>query len=65
MPVSSSGVGTTVVSSQSLRGFGCRVIITEVDPINALQVGVTSSKNVNFFLVLQFYIQLLKIDVEI
>lgn len=52
-------------SAQSLRGFGCRVIITEVDPINALQVGVTSSNNVNFFLVLQFYIQLLKIDVEI
>ena len=25
-------------SAQSLRGFGCRVIITEVDPINALQV---------------------------
>jgi len=24
-------------SAQSLRGFGCRVIITEVDPINALQ----------------------------
>jgi len=25
-------------SAQSLRGFGCRVIIAEVDPINALQV---------------------------
>ena len=25
-------------SAQSLRGFGCRVIVTEVDPINALQV---------------------------
>ncbi len=25
-------------SAQSLRGFGCRVIISEVDPINALQV---------------------------
>jgi len=24
-------------SAQSLRGFGCRIIITEVDPINALQ----------------------------
>merc|ERR1712142_1345273 len=24
-------------STQSLRGFGCRVIITEIDPINALQ----------------------------
>lgn len=24
-------------SAQSLRGFGCRVIITEIDPINALQ----------------------------
>jgi len=24
-------------SAQSLKGFGCRVIITEVDPINALQ----------------------------
>merc|ERR1712241_872145 len=24
-------------SAQSLRGFGCRVIIAEVDPINALQ----------------------------
>merc|ERR1712153_101480 len=24
-------------SAQSLRGFGCRVIISEVDPINALQ----------------------------
>lgn len=24
-------------SAQSLRGFGCRVIVTEVDPINALQ----------------------------
>lgn len=24
-------------SAQSLRGFGCRVLITEVDPINALQ----------------------------
>ena len=25
-------------SAQSLRGFGCRVIVSEVDPINALQV---------------------------
>jgi adenosylhomocysteinase len=25
-------------SAQSLRGFGCRVIVTEIDPINALQV---------------------------
>jgi adenosylhomocysteinase len=25
-------------SAQSLRGFGCRVIIAEIDPINALQV---------------------------
>ena len=24
-------------SAQSLRGFGCRVIVSEVDPINALQ----------------------------
>merc|ERR1712038_1931390 len=24
-------------SAQSLRGFGCRVIVAEVDPINALQ----------------------------
>ena len=24
--------------AQSLKGFGCRVIVTEVDPINALQV---------------------------
>ena len=28
-------------SAQSLRGFGCRVIIAEIDPINALQVSVT------------------------
>merc|ERR1712142_961196 len=27
-------------STQSLRGFGCRVIITEVDPINALQASM-------------------------
>jgi len=27
-------------SAQSLRGFGCRVIITEVDPINALQASM-------------------------
>merc|ERR1712223_477343 len=27
-------------SAQSLRGFGCRVIITEVDPINALQAAL-------------------------
>ena len=27
-------------SVQSLRGFGCRVIISEVDPINALQVSI-------------------------
>ena len=27
-------------SAQSLRGFGCRVIIAEIDPINALQVGL-------------------------
>jgi len=27
-------------SAQSLRGFGCRVIITEVDPINALQAAM-------------------------
>merc|ERR1712121_114996 len=26
--------------AQSLRGFGCRVIITEVDPINALQAAM-------------------------
>lgn len=25
-------------SAQSLRGFGCRVIVAEIDPINALQV---------------------------
>ena len=25
-------------SAQSLRGLGARVIITEIDPINALQV---------------------------
>ena len=24
-------------SAQSLRGFGCRVLVAEVDPINALQ----------------------------
>jgi len=27
-------------SAQSLRGFGCRVIITEIDPINALQASM-------------------------
>jgi adenosylhomocysteinase len=27
-------------SAQSLRGFGCRVIITEIDPINALQAAM-------------------------
>merc|ERR1711970_1085914 len=27
-------------SAQSLKGFGCRVIITEVDPINALQAAM-------------------------
>ena len=27
-------------SAQSLRGFGCRVIISEVDPINALQAAM-------------------------
>merc|ERR1711988_1010172 len=27
-------------SAQSLRGFGCRVLITEVDPINALQAAM-------------------------
>lgn len=27
-------------SAQSLRGFGCRVIVTEVDPINALQAAM-------------------------
>jgi adenosylhomocysteinase len=27
-------------SAQSLKGFGCRVIITEVDPINALQASM-------------------------
>merc|ERR1712106_540517 len=27
-------------SAMSLRGFGCRVIITEVDPINALQAAM-------------------------
>merc|ERR1712178_420822 len=27
-------------SAQSLRGFGCRVIITEVNPINALQAAM-------------------------
>merc|ERR1711936_1248848 len=27
-------------SAQSLRGFGCRVMITEVDPINALQAAM-------------------------
>lgn len=27
-------------SAQSLRGFGCRIIITEVDPINALQAAM-------------------------
>lgn len=27
-------------SAQSLRGFGCRVIVTEVDPINALQASM-------------------------
>merc|ERR1711928_205721 len=27
-------------SAQSLRGFGCRVILTEVDPINALQAAM-------------------------
>merc|ERR1711956_62229 len=37
-------------SAQSLRGFGCRVIISEVDPINALQAvcegyEVTTIKN--------------------
>ena len=26
--------------AQSLRGFGCRVIITEIDPINALQAAM-------------------------
>ena len=27
-------------SCQSLRGFGCRVIVTEIDPINALQAAM-------------------------
>lgn len=27
-------------SAQSLRGFGCRVIVTEIDPINALQASM-------------------------
>lgn len=27
-------------SAQSLRGFGCRVIVSEVDPINALQAAM-------------------------
>ena len=27
-------------SAMSLRGFGCRVIICEVDPINALQAAM-------------------------
>lgn len=27
-------------SAQSLRGFGARVIITEIDPINALQAAM-------------------------
>lgn len=27
-------------SAQSLRGFGCRVLITEIDPINALQAAM-------------------------
>ncbi|OGY48254.1 MAG: adenosylhomocysteinase [Candidatus Buchananbacteria bacterium RIFCSPHIGHO2_02_FULL_39_17] len=27
-------------SAQSLRGFGCRIIITEIDPINALQAAM-------------------------
>lgn len=27
-------------SAQSLRGFGCRVIVTEIDPINALQAAM-------------------------
>ena len=31
-------------SAQSLRGFGCRVIITEVDPINALQAAMEGYK---------------------
>ena len=30
-------------SAQSLRGFGCRVIISEVDPINALQAASEGS----------------------
>ena len=25
---------------QSLRGFGCRVIVSEIDPINALQASM-------------------------
>lgn len=27
-------------SAQSLRGFGCRILITEIDPINALQAAM-------------------------
>ena len=27
-------------SAQSLRGFGARVLITEIDPINALQAAM-------------------------
>lgn len=27
-------------SAQSLRGFGCRVLVTEIDPINALQAAM-------------------------
>ena len=30
----------SVKSAQSLRGFGCRVVITEIDPICALQAAM-------------------------
>ena len=30
-------------SAQSLRSFGCRVLVTEVDPINALQVQISTT----------------------
>jgi adenosylhomocysteinase len=37
-------------SAQSLRAFGARVIVTEVDPINALQAAMEGKTSL-FFLI--------------
>ena len=32
-------------SAQSLRGFGARILVTEIDPINALQAAMEGNKS--------------------